>query len=100
MAGRFAHLLDDADRARLAATYTAEPGESARDEVVAVQLSYPPRRPHNENVVRVPPVLPDVVSLSEHPDSAHPDSGVIGVDDLAVTADADQMYLVQHSTGR
>jgi hypothetical protein len=28
------------------------------------------------------------------------DSGVIGVDDLAVTADADQMYLVQHSTGR
>jgi hypothetical protein len=44
MAGRFAHLLDDADRARLAATYTAEPGESARDEVVAVQLSFPPRR--------------------------------------------------------
>jgi hypothetical protein len=51
-------------------------------------------------VVRVRPLLPDVVSLSEHPDSAHPDSGVIGVDDLAVTADADQMYLVQHSTGR
>ncbi|MFN2496987.1 MAG: lantibiotic dehydratase [Pseudonocardiaceae bacterium] len=99
-AGRFAHLLDDPDRARLAATYTTAPEESRRDEVVAVQLSFPPRRPHNENVVRVPPLLPDVVSLSEHPDSAHPDLGVIGVDDLAVTADADQMYLVQHSTGQ
>ncbi len=100
MAGRFAHLLDDADRTRLAATYTAEPEKSAQGEVVAVQLSFPPRRPHNENVVRVPPLLSDVVSLSEHPDPAHPDLGVIGVDDLAVTADADQMYLVQHSTGR
>lgn len=99
MAGRFAHLLDDADRARLAETYTAKPEESEQD-VVAVQLSFPPRHPHNENVVRVPPLLPDVVSLSEHPDAAHPDLGVIGVDDLAVTADADQMYLVQHSTGR
>lgn len=100
MAGRFSHLLDGADRARLAATYIAEPGNSARDEVLAVQLSFPPRRVHNENVVRVPPLLPAVVSLSEHPDPAHPDLGVIDVDDLAVTADADQMYLVQRSTGR
>ncbi|MGH3621712.1 MAG: lantibiotic dehydratase, partial [Sciscionella sp.] len=100
MAGRFAHLLDDADRARLAATYTAEPEKSAQDEPVAVQLSFPPRRPHNENVVRVPPLLPNVVSLSEYPDSTHPDLGVISVDDLAVTADAEQMYLVQRSTGR
>jgi lantibiotic biosynthesis protein len=98
MAGRFAHLLDDVDRARLAATYASEPGQSAR--AVAVQLSFPPRRPHNENVVRVPPLLPDVVSLSEHPDPAHPDLTVIGVDDLAVTADAEQTYLVQRSTGR
>ncbi|MGI9000569.1 MAG: lantibiotic dehydratase [Pseudonocardia sp.] len=100
MAGRFARLLDDADQARLAATYTAEPEKSAQDEVVAVQLSFPPRRPHNENVVRVAPLLPDVVSLSEHGDPVHPGLGVIGVDDLAVTADADQMYLVQRSTGR
>src|SRR5262249_15359033 len=51
MAGRFAHLLDDAERAQLAATYTTEPGKPAQGEVVAVQLSFPPRRPHNENVV-------------------------------------------------
>lgn len=100
MAGRFAYLLGDADRALLAATYAAEPETSVQDEVLAVQLSFPPRRPHNENVVRVPPLLLDVVSLSEHPDLTHPDLRVIGVDDLAVTADADQMYLVQRSTGR
>ncbi len=100
MAGRFAHLLDDADRARLAATYTAGAETAAQDQVVAVQLSFPPRRPHNENVVRVAPLLPDVISLSEHPDPAQPDVRPIGLDDLSVTADADQMYLVQRSTGR
>ncbi len=109
MAGRFADLLDDADQARLAATYAAGPAQhpSERDvpartaaDVVAVQLSFLPRRPHNENVVRVPPLLGHVVSLSEHPDPERLDLTVIGVDDLAVTADAEQMYLVQISTGR
>ncbi|MGQ0773808.1 MAG: hypothetical protein ACT4NY_05235 [Pseudonocardiales bacterium] len=38
---------------------------------MAVQLSFSLRRSHNENVVCVPPLLPDVVSLSERPDSAH-----------------------------
>jgi thiopeptide-type bacteriocin biosynthesis protein len=105
MAGRFAYLLDQDDHARLAATYAAGPAQpppdqDAPDPVVAVQLSFPPRRPHNENVVRVPPLLGEVVSLSEHPDPTRPDLTVIGVDDLAVTADAEQMYLVQVSTGR
>ncbi|MFI6100788.1 lantibiotic dehydratase [Lentzea sp. NPDC051213] len=95
MAGRFAHLLDQADQARLAATYAAEPAD-----VVAVQLSFPPRRPHNQNVVQVPPLLGDIVSLSEHRDPTRPDLTVVGADDLAVTADAEQMYLVQVSTGR
>ncbi|HWO60308.1 MAG TPA: lantibiotic dehydratase [Umezawaea sp.] len=92
MAGRFAHLLDDTDRARLVETYTAG-GDNL--DVVAMQLSFPPRRPHNDNVTRVPPLLPDVVSLSEYRDDSP-----IGVDDLAVTADATQLYLVQRSTGR
>ncbi|MEO3854504.1 lantibiotic dehydratase [Acrocarpospora sp. B8E8] len=113
MAGRFAPLLDEIDRDLLAATYTdPHPGKDAGweslrgvvnsavhddvdDTVVAVQLSFPPRRPHNENVVRVPRLLPDVVSLAEHPDG-----DVIDMDDLAVTADAHQMFLVQRSTGR
>ncbi|SEF38109.1 thiopeptide-type bacteriocin biosynthesis domain-containing protein [Amycolatopsis pretoriensis] len=100
MAGRFADLLDDANQARLAATYSAPQPNVPAADVVAVQLSFPPRRPHNENVVRVPPLLDNVVSLSEHPDPTRPDLTVIGVDDLAVTADAEQLYLVQISTGR
>ncbi|WP_459801211.1 lantibiotic dehydratase [Herbidospora sp. RD11066] len=88
MAARFAHLLDEFDRESLAATYTT-------DQAVAVQISFPPRSPHNQNVVRVPRLLPDVVALAEHSDGE-----VIGLDDLAVTADAHQMYLVQLSTGR
>lgn len=50
---------------------------------------------HNENVVRVGRLMPEVMSLSEHPDG-----DVISVDDLAVTADADQLYLVRRSTGQ
>ena len=90
MAGRFTPLLGDVDRRRLAASYGSDSADT-----VAVQLSFRPRRPHNENVVRVPQMLPDLVSLAEHPDST-----VIRMEDLAVTADAAQMYLVQRSTGR
>lgn len=89
MAGRFAHLLDDDDRALLAASH------SGGGDAVTVQLSFPPRRPHNEDLTRVPPLVPDVVHLGEHPGS-----GAIGVEDLAVTADSAHMYLVQRSTGR
>lgn len=92
MAGRFAYLLDPADRERLAATYAPPAGA---EDAVAVQLSFPPRRVHNENVVRVGRLTAHVVSVSEHPDS-----DAISIDDLAVTADADQLYLVQLSTGR
>jgi hypothetical protein len=93
MAGRFAHLLTDHERATLTATYLADP---AGQDTVAMQLSFPPRVRHNENVVRVVPLLPGALPLSEHPGGA----GVIGIEDLAVTADAAQMYLVQRSTGR
>ncbi|MEO3807163.1 lantibiotic dehydratase [Nonomuraea sp. B1E8] len=90
MAGRFAYLFDDDDRARLATGY-----QHVGDGAVVVQLSFPPRRPHNENVVRVPHLLQDTLHLREHTQS-----GTIDLDDLAVTADAAQMYLVQRSTGR
>ncbi|PRX01135.1 UNVERIFIED_ORG: thiopeptide-type bacteriocin biosynthesis protein [Actinomadura viridilutea] len=103
MIGRFAYLLDEADRARLARTYAPADGDA-----VVAQLSFAPRRPHNDNVVRVAPHAGTVVlPLAEHPDTAHDHScasgagrGVLSLDDLAVTADADQMYLVQRSTGR
>jgi thiopeptide-type bacteriocin biosynthesis protein len=103
MIGRFAYLLDETDCARLARTY-----EGGDEDVVVAQLSFPPRRPHNDNVVRVAPHTGTVpLSLAEHPSHVPGGSapggcggGVIGLDDLAVTADADQMYLVQRSTGR
>ncbi|GIJ12741.1 lantibiotic dehydratase [Micromonospora andamanensis] len=92
MAGRFIYLFDEDQQAQLAAA--CAPGTPSGGAVV-VQLSFPPRRPHNENVTRVPQFLPDVLALAEHP-TGQP----ISLDDLAVTADADQMYLVQVSTGR
>ncbi|TMR90636.1 lantibiotic dehydratase [Nonomuraea basaltis] len=91
MAGRFAHLLPEQARDLLAASFAVP------SDAVAAQLSFPPRRRHNESVVRVPQLLPAVISLSEHPAAG---ADLISVDDLAVTADATQMHVVQVSTGR
>lgn len=89
MAGRFSYLLSDAERDR------ADP-EPGNDGTLTVQVSFPPRVPHNENVTRVPPLGPAVLPLGEHPGTP----GTISVDDLAVTADAAQMYLIHRPTGR
>lgn len=91
MAGRFAYLLSEADQRRLADTYTP-----ACDRTVAAQLSFPPRREHNENITRVPRLLPHVISLAEH---RADDDAVIRLDDLAVTTDASELFLVRMSTG-
>lgn len=66
MSGRFTHLLDELDRAKLAAGYTPS-RPATEDDVVAVQLSFPPRRPHNENVTGVPhscPTWPRLAALA------------------------------------
>jgi thiopeptide-type bacteriocin biosynthesis protein len=91
MAGRFAHLLTAAERDQLAATFQAGDGS------LAVQLSFPPRRPRAANVARVPPLAADVIALGEHPAGG---TATVSVDDLAVTADATQMYLVHQPDGR
>lgn len=93
MAGRFAYLLDPPERAQVAKSFTAD--QRGPGEALAVQISFPPRRTHNQNVTRVGTFLPDVLSLSEHPDGP-----AIDVDDLAVTVDSEQMYLVHQPTGR
>ena len=95
MAGRFADLLPDAERNRLADTYGALSTDNA--DAVAAQLSFPAHRRHSENVARTPQLLHQVISLSEH---RAPSEDLIGLDDLAVSADARQLYLVQLSTGR
>lgn len=92
MAGRFADLLGEADRRHLADSYAAE-----CSDVLAAQLSFPPRRRHSENVVRTQQLLPRVISLSEH---RAPGRDVIPLHDLGVNADSSFLYLVQLSTGR
>lgn len=92
MAGRFAYLFDATARQQVTHTVAA-PGDEG--DVVAVHLSFPPRRVHNDNVTRVGRLTAEVVSVSEHPDG-----DVISIDDLAVTCDADQLYLVRGSTGQ
>jgi lantibiotic biosynthesis protein len=91
MVGRFAHVLSDEDQQRLAATYTP-----TSEHTIAAQLSFPPRREHNENITRTSRLLPHVITLAEHRDD---DETVIRLDDLAVTADTSQMSLVRISTG-
>ncbi|HEX8343327.1 MAG TPA: lantibiotic dehydratase, partial [Actinoplanes sp.] len=90
MAGRFAYLLDPADREQLTRTYTDPDADT-----VTVLVSFPPRRVHNQNVVRVGRLAAEVIAVSEH----HDGNG-IGVDDLAVTADPGRLHLVDRCTGR
>ncbi|TDC75699.1 lantibiotic dehydratase [Streptomyces hainanensis] len=92
MAGRFAHLLPEHERAQLAATYrTSDP------EAIAAQLSFAPRRRRNENIIRTTQLLPHVIPLAEH---RPPRQNLIPLADLAVTADEDGFSLIQLSTGR
>jgi thiopeptide-type bacteriocin biosynthesis protein len=91
MAGRFAHLLTADERGQLRAA--SETGDGS----LPVQLSFPPCRPRAGNVTRVPPLAGHVLALGEHPPAG---AATISVDELAVTADATQMYLVHQPTGR
>ncbi|OIJ97768.1 lantibiotic dehydratase [Streptomyces sp. MUSC 14] len=92
MLGRFAHLLPPDGQAALSESYvTASPG------AVPAQLSFSPRRRRNENVARVPQMLPHTISLAEHPT---PGPDVIPLGDLAVTADPERFHLVRMSTGQ
>lgn len=73
-----------------------------------VQLSFPPAYPHAENVCRVPPYLPRVLSLGEHRphdgSASYPAgagrSTLLPVEDLALTATADRLHLVDLADGR
>lgn len=91
MAGRFAHLLQPDEQEALAAGYRTDP------DALTVQLSFPPRKWRNENVVRTPRLLPCVLAVCEPPTGDH---GAIRLDDVAVTADARHFFVVQQSTGR
>ncbi|MFJ5608206.1 lantibiotic dehydratase [Streptomyces sp. NPDC093221] len=91
MAGRFAHLMDPDDQRALATGYCTDP------DALTAQLSFPPRKRRNENVTRTPRLLSHIIAVGENPST---DSETIGLDDIAVTADARHFHLVQRSTGR
>lgn len=116
MMGRFAALLPDGGHHAVAATFADAPsGERSHTDhfVVYAQLSFPARQASGGNVTRVGQLLPAVIHLGEHPE---PDLGAtnssvatatapatgqetILLDDLAVTGDAERLWLVQVSTG-
>jgi lantibiotic biosynthesis protein len=95
MAGRFLDLLDPADRDRMTGAYADLPTVHAG--ALPVQVSCPPLYPQTENVARTPAVLSRMISLAQHP---VPGSSLIPLDDLAVSADAQRLYLVSLPDGQ
>jgi len=93
--GRFLDLFAADDRERMFSTYAELP--TASEDALRVQVSGPPVYPRAENIARSPAVLPNLLSVAEH----HPGGdGVLPLDDLAVSADAEQLYLVSLSRRR
>lgn len=90
--GRFLDLLDEPDRQQMSAEYAELP--TGVEGAVAVQLSFPPQQVRQENVQRVPTVLPDMITLAEH---GEPAAGRIPLRDLAVSADQHRLYVVSLS---
>ncbi|MDV9172218.1 lantibiotic dehydratase [Streptomyces sp. W16] len=91
--GRFLTLLEPADRDRMTSAYASLPTLTADTD--RVQISSPPLRLRTQNVSRAPDVVRHVLSLGEHNLAA-----TLDLDDLAVTADSQRLYLVSLSTGR
>ncbi|WP_236703335.1 lantibiotic dehydratase [Lentzea aerocolonigenes] len=92
--GRFLHLLDQHDRATLTSPLLGSPND---DDVLSVQLSFPPLNPASAHVARSLQVLPTVVSLGEHREIAS--DSVLTAADLAVSCDSDRLYLTAPELG-
>ncbi|MGH3921616.1 MAG: lantibiotic dehydratase family protein [Pseudonocardiaceae bacterium] len=93
--GRFLDVVSNADRQRMVTLYGRLP--VGVEGALPAQLSFPPNHPRVQNVVRAPLVLPHVISLGEHRAGVR---GRIPVQDLAVTADNDRLYVVSLSRRR
>lgn len=91
-AGRFLDLLPDTDRQQMADEFRRLP--VGVQGAVPAQLSFPPSRLRAENVLRAPAVLARVIAMAEHRNVA---PGTFPVQDLAVTADAEGMYVLSLS---
>ncbi|MGH8885340.1 MAG: lantibiotic dehydratase [Egibacteraceae bacterium] len=93
--GRFLDLFDTDDRERVFSAYAGLPTVS--ENALAVQVSCPPVYARTENVTRSPAVLPHLLSVAEHHTRS---DGVIPLGDLAVSADAERLYLLSVSRQR
>ena len=92
MFGRFLGLLDPDDRRPLVDSFATRV-----EGAVAAQVSFHARQRRNDNLTRTPPTTPLTISLGEH---RSPGEGVVGLEDLAVVADATGLGLVRLSTGQ
>lgn len=87
MTGRFLPLLGDGDRDRMTSAYRTRP--AASHGAVLVQVSAPPRYAATQDVARSPQVTQLAVSVGEYRDG----DGLIPLDDIAVTASRDRIWL-------
>jgi len=103
MAGRFAHIVG-AERG-LAALH-AEPGEAedsggpGGETPLPVQLFFQPRDARSHNVARVPRLAAHAVAVGCFPDPGDDPEHGVGLEDLAVGATGDRLFLLRASTGR
>jgi thiopeptide-type bacteriocin biosynthesis protein len=93
--GRFLGVLDDEDRRRMTAVYAGLPG--VHHGALVAQISSTPLSLRAENVARAPQATELVISLGDY---QSPDTNVVPVTDLAVTADAERLHLVSLSRRR
>jgi thiopeptide-type bacteriocin biosynthesis protein len=87
--GRFLDLLEAADRDRISRAYARL--SSVRAGALPVQVSCPPVYARSEGVARAPAVLPNVISAAEY---REPVGNLLPLEDLAVSGDAEGLYLV------
>ena len=94
IAGRFLHVLGDAERERMAGLYAGTRG--VHDGGLTAQLAAAPLHPKTCNVARAVRTAAPVISIGEYREAA---GSQIAVTDLAVTADARRLHLVSVSRG-
>lgn len=87
--GRFLDLFSLAEKDHMTRAYAGL--STVRAGALPVQISCPPVHARSEAVARAPAILPNLISVAEH---RGPGEGVISLEDLAVSGDAEGLYLV------
>ncbi|UNO39510.1 lantibiotic dehydratase family protein [Streptomyces sp. MST-110588] len=94
--GRFAHLFPDEDRTALAEVAAAGRPVAAAADALRAQVVFRPRA-RAGNVTRTPGLLEHCIPVGAF---APGDGGGLDLDDLAVRADPDRLFLVRPSDDR